>query len=141
MWFLVDLFQPQKQGANKAELGDNVHPSLLRVYNTILLPCFTEYMVDKQNLFNNEEHMERLMEFAPSSKREQFSNILDADTSSIDKWERTKLLFKDQERVIMDLVFTYTYPRLDANVTRQLVHLLKSPFVIHPKTGIKNKVH
>lgn len=34
------------------------------------------------------------------------------------------------------LIYTFTFPRLDANVTTGLNHLLKSPFSVHPKSAL-----
>jgi DNA primase catalytic subunit len=34
-----------------------------------------------------------------------------------------------------ELVFSFTFPRLDAHVTTTMNHLLKSPFSYHPKSG------
>ena len=36
--------------------------------------------------------------------------------------------------VVVSLVFSYCYPRLDVNVTTHRNHLLKAPFSLHPKT-------
>jgi len=36
---------------------------------------------------------------------------------------------------MMELVFSYSFPRVDVEVTKAVNHLLKSPFCAHPKTG------
>lgn len=37
--------------------------------------------------------------------------------------------------MLEDIILSYTYPRLDAEVSKHRNHLLKAPFCVHPKTG------
>jgi DNA primase small subunit len=37
--------------------------------------------------------------------------------------------------MLEDIILVYTYPRIDAEVSKHRNHLLKAPFCVHPKTG------
>ena len=39
------------------------------------------------------------------------------------------------EKAMEDIILQYTYPRIDAEVSKHRNHLLKAPFCVHPGTG------
>lgn len=51
----------------------------------------------------------------------------------------TSLVIRSMQAQLMaameDIILYYTYPRIDAEVSKHRNHLLKAPFCIHPKTG------
>src|SRR5882762_2152911 len=39
------------------------------------------------------------------------------------------------KQAMEDILLQFTYPRIDAEVSKHRNHLLKAPFCVHPKTG------
>ncbi|CCH57890.1 hypothetical protein TBLA_0A00900 [Henningerozyma blattae CBS 6284] len=130
------------------------HPHLLRSLN-LLKPYFVEIILEEQNCWEDDTHaFETLL---PCLHDKQLIESLtkywkeNPNRSSKDKWSdidsitrKLTTSFKSARKQDFinrvrdskeDIILQTLYPKLDIEVTKQTIHLLKSPFCIHPATG------
>ncbi|KAG9313457.1 hypothetical protein JVU11DRAFT_5781 [Chiua virens] len=105
---------------------------------------FNPLILEDQECFRTEEGWDALLQLIPDHKivdkfRTEWSK--DPDRSSAQKWDELGTYIMKEGDVsrlkclLEDVVLQYTYPRLDAEVSKHRNHLLKAPFCVHPKTG------
>lgn len=107
----------------------------------------TDILVE-QDPWLADEKAERLLQLLPDKAlndalRKKWDSS--PNRSSASKWADIDALAKtgtsrtlDAKALLeakQDIVLEYAYPRLDVEVSKKLIHLLKSPFVVHPGTG------
>ncbi|KAJ9611155.1 p48 polypeptide of DNA primase [Cladophialophora chaetospira] len=134
------------QGGKRVNIKRPLHPHIARSLD-ILKPYFQQVLAE-QEPFLSETGQARLLQLLPDKvlnealvKRWSSS----PERPSIKKWEDIDALAKtgvsktlDTKALVeakQDILLEYTYPRLDVEVGRKRIHLLKSPFVVHPGTG------
>ncbi|SCU94734.1 LAME_0F08922g1_1 [Lachancea meyersii CBS 8951] len=130
------------------------HPHLIRSLEC-LKPFFVEVILREQNPWENDDmaiqgllpglHDKVLIEILkkhwkahPNRTSEQkWTDIDSLATSQIKHSSPLKRsdYFNRLRECKEDLVLATLYPKLDVEVTKQTIHLLKAPFCIHPATG------
>ncbi|KAA6411355.1 MAG: eukaryotic and archaeal DNA primase small subunit [Lasallia pustulata] len=143
----LEVIKGGAQSGKKVNVKRPLHPHLARSLN-VLKDHFQTDVLEDQDPWSAPEKTERLLQLLPDKTlndalRKKWDSA--PGRSSASKWADIDALAKtgvsrnlDKTALLeakQDIVLEYTYPRLDVEVSKKQIHLLKSPFVVHPGTG------
>lgn len=153
----LDLLSGKTQKLDRTQLGlrNLSHPHVERAFD-ITKRRFAEIILEDQDPWGtssdsseNWDNVNTMLLFLPDPSVRQALlsrwKELNKRSSSLQKWNDLNTIpqkilkhqlqlaqLKDAQR---EIILYYMYPRLDVEVSKQMIHLLKSPFCIHPGTG------
>ncbi|CAG9857893.1 unnamed protein product [Phyllotreta striolata] len=144
---LVEYLNVIKGGVNvnkRVSLpGDKIHTSIMRALK--IINEYFDVIVEEQDIFGSEERFNNFLQIIDEDLRHSIKNAMKRGETSAEKWSIFETTFDDMLRkdavpkhlknLKEEIKLQYAYPRLDANVSIGMNHLLKSPFCVHPKTG------
>ena len=144
---VADYLGPKLNAATgRLHVSIPMHPTLSEAYTTELLPFFHSHILAPDDtggfgMLDKHERQAKMLDMLGDEllKAQFLETWARKDESGAKRWESLESYIKRKQpklaSVLVEVVFTYTYPRLDVNVSKGMNHLLKSPWCVHPKTG------
>ncbi|KAL3128505.1 putative DNA primase eukaryotic-type small subunit [Cryptosporidium hominis] len=123
--------------------GIKSHPFIDRCFN-ICMQYFDQILENQQIFDHNSIHIEKVLNHLSEDTKvyQTVQNWIQktSDFTCLEFWDfLSNTLQKSSDKshltLLKEIVFAYSYPRLDINVSKDLGHLLKAPFCIHHSTG------
>lgn len=117
-----------------------IHPMVAKALEEIDKE-FDDLMVDKQDFLATDHLMQSVIDLCTDDNLQaKLSECKHRARTTSDRWKMMQLIsrsYKGNKKnyLIQEIKLQHCFPRIDANVTKGLNHLLKLPFCIHPKTG------
>ncbi|KAL9034669.1 MAG: hypothetical protein Q9214_006944 [Letrouitia sp. 1 TL-2023] len=143
----LEVIKGGAQGGKKVNIKRPLHPHITRSLD-LLKEHFQRDILQNQDPWAEPKKAEHLLRLLPDKTlsdalRKKWDSA--PGRSSANKWADIDALAKAgvsktlDVKVLLeakqDIVLEYTYPRLDVEVSKKQIHLLKSPLVVHPGTG------